>query len=999
MIRLVEDPSKIEAEEYLAEFISANGGETANNIAQTVEEALVSLGVEKKKVLAMVGDGASTMGSAAKKLKVSQVVCAAHRTNSAVKRSLKHSPFVAKLLNHCRLILEHFARSISGKSAVYSLQATYTDHPRKLIGYSETRWDSYYDALLRLIENAQALDEWYETAKPTMPGLTGLELQLLLHVVNLLGECKCLTTSLTEGDESRGPVPIFEVLSTLFEAIASLLCASKNHLRQWYCSHTGSIHPSTRIHKKITFSEKVDEIELQGQCAAFALSLAQALAHYFINEISSRDYGADTSFSMELAAAVFDRRWGECQQRILDSLQSLPSELTAAEQSFENWWRDNCGIYLTPRFLIEEPRIPKRVVNCATEGFKDLKSIEMEELGKTLALFGRNMMNAITTLKTQEMEHFRRACVAFGLESDVNSALKAHREILRSPSGMGKVNVFSRTSQRSPMRPLAPQPKFKIEDHLGEMVRSAPLRVPKDWISCAEVSEITSSLHFMAACFAMVSPTSVQIERAFSSATFLDQPSRANLSDDTFSNETLIRVNCIKMGMAQFGTILRWRGQEEIRSSISPQSSGLSTAVHHLSPSLSRKSSNSSPTSAHAAPVNSRRTSALRKIRSRPTASTTIAVPPPTFSHVSNSLPSTPISISTESPTPHESTTSEPNSRISSTLDTVVERIHAGTLSLLPPATAAEHYGEEGEEFESTKTRRIPEANPHGLSVGRQLQLDFCKRDSMDYTELRQMLADGRCGWSPSDVKNLPVVWGLSVRFDVESQFWDQLRKLIISRQKVYYSLLKENLIIPLRLPKKGRNYPAGLPPEYRVFIPKNWNKLALVGRQSNVNPYLGDWPRTKAEIDRMAAENGFKVGTAPGDGSCFFHSMVDVIRAEPQKIRKTKKNWTSREMRTAVVDHIMKNWDTLGPANVDDTPEDKKAWEQQMMVETEWADSAIVAGTASFFNIGIVTWTLRGPPMTVFPRGADEGGKIPTHQTFTLYNPFDYHYEPITPI
>lgn len=1005
MIRITSKAKGYAAEEFLVEFLSPEGGETADNIRKVVSQTLKALGIKKKRVLAIVGDGASTNESASKKLSISRVVCAAHRTNSAVKRAIANCPLIRKLLDHCRSILEFFVRSIASKKRVQSLQAAYSSNPRKLLGYSETRWDSYYDALLRLVENSRALHDWYKEAKPTMHGLTKEELALLFDVIEILARCKWLTSSLTGNDEHSSPVAIWEVLPTLILAISSLLRAAKTHLQKWYCAYSEKHKPSIRFRRRIKFDGEVDELALNGQSAAFALSLAQSLAHYFINDIASKDYDTNETFSMELAASVFHPGWERSKDRILKSFAASASELTPDQNNFENWWRDNCLTILSLESSITDRQVPKRVREVLRDGFGNLKKLEMGELCQALALFGRNMLVTIQELDAQRIEHFRRAGKQFGLESEVRPLLKNHTPPLGYYSEDDEIEMPPPTRQRKKATRSRTFPKFHFDNHFHEIAAAASSRPVADWITCSEVSTLTSSLHLMAVCFHLVSPTSVQIERAFSSATLLDQPSRANLSDATFANETLIRVNYLKMKEDEFDRILQGPGPEQVASQISAQLPGSPTASNPRSPSFSRKSSITPSVSRKTSPVQSRRTSELSKIQLPSTPSTALLTSQPTTFNMSTSSSSTSISISAASSDTREGDITDSNSSISTSFDKTVKHIRDGKLSLLSAATAAAYYGEADDGFVSTTTTksRSNETLPDhvkklNLSEGRQEQYRRCDTKSMSYNELRQMLADGRCGWDANDVKNLPVIWGLSVRLDVEAQFWEQFRQLIIDKEAVYHTALRDSLIILQPLPENPPNYPDGLPRDLHIPLTDRWNEVTPVSRWQLVTPYLGDWPRNKRAIVELATTYGLQLVTVPGDGSCFFHSMVKVLLAEPGKIQNRKKKWTSRELRAAVVKYMLENWDTLGPKDVDNTDAGRAAWEVQMLKQKTWAEPSVVIATATFFDIGIVTWTLLGPPMTIWPSGADLGGKIPDKQTVILYNPRENHYEPIVP-
>ncbi|XP_015232424.1 PREDICTED: zinc finger BED domain-containing protein 1-like [Cyprinodon variegatus] len=186
---------------------------TAENIACVKKSMMEEWGISNK-VTCVVTDGAPNMVACVRELKLRHHICVAHTMNLVVKKSLDQHPVLSgiqakawKLVGYCR-------SSTTVKEKLSQVQRHLGLQELKLMQEVETRWNSTYLMLQRLMELREPVGAALAGLQTDIPILTSEEFEIVRGCLSLLIPFYHATVELSaeETVSASKVIPLLKVL-------------------------------------------------------------------------------------------------------------------------------------------------------------------------------------------------------------------------------------------------------------------------------------------------------------------------------------------------------------------------------------------------------------------------------------------------------------------------------------------------------------------------------------------------------------------------------------------------------------------------------------------------------------------------------------------------------------------------------------------------------------------------------------------------------------------
>ena len=129
---------------------------TAENIGATLV-AITDKWNIKEKVCCVITDNANNIVAAVRNNKWNHLPCFAHTLNLLVTNSLQEVPEISAILQRCKNIVSYFHRSCKATNKLTAIQSRLNIDNHKLIQEVETRWNSSFYMLQRIVEQEEAI--------------------------------------------------------------------------------------------------------------------------------------------------------------------------------------------------------------------------------------------------------------------------------------------------------------------------------------------------------------------------------------------------------------------------------------------------------------------------------------------------------------------------------------------------------------------------------------------------------------------------------------------------------------------------------------------------------------------------------------------------------------------------------------------------------------------------------------------------------------------------
>ncbi|XP_032428162.1 zinc finger BED domain-containing protein 1-like [Xiphophorus hellerii] len=169
---------------------------TAENIACVKASLMEEWGISGK-VTCMVTDGAPNMVACVRELKLRHHICVAHTLNLVVKRALDQHPVLSGLRAKARKLVGYFRSSTTAKEKLTQVQLQLGMQATKLMQEVETRWNSTYLMLQRLVELREPVGAALAGLHTDIPFFTASEFDIVVACLSLLSPFYDATTELS----------------------------------------------------------------------------------------------------------------------------------------------------------------------------------------------------------------------------------------------------------------------------------------------------------------------------------------------------------------------------------------------------------------------------------------------------------------------------------------------------------------------------------------------------------------------------------------------------------------------------------------------------------------------------------------------------------------------------------------------------------------------------------------------------------------------------------
>ena len=157
---------------------------TAVYLAHKLSEAISTWELESKLHVA-VRDNAANIVSAMRHAKITDISCMAHSLQLVLRDALFTQTSVEAVVKKARKIVAHFKHSEQACRHLCDYQMSRDVPQHKLIQDIETRWNSTFLMLERLLEQQKAVN-LYNVERGTIESLTNAEWQLIARIVKIL---------------------------------------------------------------------------------------------------------------------------------------------------------------------------------------------------------------------------------------------------------------------------------------------------------------------------------------------------------------------------------------------------------------------------------------------------------------------------------------------------------------------------------------------------------------------------------------------------------------------------------------------------------------------------------------------------------------------------------------------------------------------------------------------------------------------------------------------
>ncbi|KAK0139038.1 Zinc finger BED domain-containing protein 1 [Merluccius polli] len=195
---------------------------TAENIARVKASLMEEWGITNK-VTCMVTDGAPNMVACVRELKLRHHICIAHTLNLIVKKALDQNPVFSGIRAKARKLVGFFRSSTTAKEKLTQVQLHLGMAKLKLMQEVETRWNSTYLMLQRLVELREPVGAALAGLQHDMPMITSDEFSIVGGCLSLLSPFYDATVELSaeENVSASKVVPLMKMLEqNLQEEIA-----------------------------------------------------------------------------------------------------------------------------------------------------------------------------------------------------------------------------------------------------------------------------------------------------------------------------------------------------------------------------------------------------------------------------------------------------------------------------------------------------------------------------------------------------------------------------------------------------------------------------------------------------------------------------------------------------------------------------------------------------------------------------------------------------------
>lgn len=547
---------------YMLHFSHSEVSETSQYLMETVDKALQKASIDPKAITCIVTDSGANMKGMAKKNGLPRVACLAHVIDNVCKSTMKNIKFMTEIQDCARRTIAHFNQSVTDCKLLVQIQKELGLLLKGLPSFSETRWNSFLQALDSLRANSEALSIWMDRTENSsnrhIKGLTEIQTKIMdlidPHLRFLFNLTEDMISQRADFDAQIGKRATFlkkgiQFINTLVLDGFLFIFDSWIDLQK---------DRSERIDLDATTLENDATQSANIFAAIFVLELAVRMRHYWLNRVLV-DLNSDQnhiSIDAILIKTICSLKWVDIDQEVESMLTSKRASQAEHVEEFLQAVRAT-----TDRSTIsgENTIESDDVVNSFVRNWKN---IDLDVLLTCFKMIRKGAIDDVETISSLANEHVERASAWYFSPAQKPSAVQETSPIVISPTDIDLTNNESNdvivensedehiSAKNAKKSKRAPKRKRKAAS--GSSSKSKPLYKPKivelDIVKFANVLLRVK----IAPC------SSVNAERSFSVATRRVLPQRSSLLPSNFEKEVQIIANYRLMPRQELYEALRW---------------------------------------------------------------------------------------------------------------------------------------------------------------------------------------------------------------------------------------------------------------------------------------------------------------------------------------------------------------------------------------------------------------------------------------------------------
>lgn len=1082
-----------ESEIFLA-FCFSSESETTEYIVTRLKEVFEEYHVPTSRLVALVTDRASNIKNVPKRLGLLGLTCGAHACHNAVEATLKSLICLIDLVKDVRSLIAQFNRSTAASSTLEAVQSENGIDPKRVISYSDNRWDSFFEACFRLLELGDEILNTIRKRKLKSGNLDNPQLRLLFVILRLLKPIKEFTDRLIHKNHPER-IDIINALRAAVDLFVDTSTSVLHNIQAFWKSEGEEKNASVKL------DSKLDADNVLGLSAAVSVIFLQFLHRYLFNVLLEQ-FSSDPSYiSLQCVGASLDERWKEAIKnasnaslaatilRDGDELPTIkgfsdnflelvveckslcdskdydidPTDIDVSPPSSQsNSSDDDANTYKQPSTAeinngtANQARSRQRTRNFArfaesaiaaleTEAetqnnfeFSDddtikplVTNFEIVDVEDMLSIFCglySTFVQNVNSIDSRLSDQLKRFCNHRNLydwlqststddastdsDSQANSDDDSDEYLgFHSWQSFDSQKLSSKTGNTSTTTERVTKEDLQ-EDEFWEDLRKRSQLLPRSvWLRVsAHLCDKSSLITLIHQALSTVPPSSVSIERDFSTATQLQSDLRMQLHPDMFASEVYIARNYTLIGFPKFLEVMKWNQSvghrtEELKRRLLESSSEASSPVT-LSPSLSTASTLITPTP-------SRRSSILTSPgdNSSTSSSNGRSSSSRTSVHRSNFTPNL--------ASPFRPATSKTSLEGLAKVAELEQRVFASdgfSLSLQSNGryTTDSHdlasivVDNVRERSKKRKEQTAPAPGDSHLSNRRHTILSYLNKPEFTQITWNSMVNDDRCGLS--DYKKLLAdVWTFASVQKLIGQLLSKMKESIRDEEVQLDKELQKwrrdmESTVANNHSSSAPNPTAATLDQPNQSSPTTNNDLSMndVAKQFEKLPGVRIIPARYPTLRQLLLANRIKTLPNDGQGNCFFLATSQVIAKLPVDSRKkierlVGENLDHLRLRAIAVEHIRAHWDTYknsrSPHGAAKRVQGKDKWLKALATEGTWADHLSVQALATELRVEFLVLRDKASEIVVGPPGV-----LPI-DTVHLVLHGEQHYEATAPM
>ncbi|XP_054288071.1 E3 SUMO-protein ligase ZBED1-like [Macrosteles quadrilineatus] len=196
-------------------------------LAEKIKQIAAEWGIQDDTVpIFSVTDNAANMVAAMRLLPWTHITCFAHTLQLALKDAKKNTTGMMSMLSAARSIVGHYKRSSSAQQRLHSYQKNLGKKEVELVQDCETRWNSEYQMLSRLVQQKEAISGELISSRSNINNLSMTEWKMAEEYIDIL--CP-LDEATTKASASKLPTMsmVYPLVSTIEDILEKRLREKK----------------------------------------------------------------------------------------------------------------------------------------------------------------------------------------------------------------------------------------------------------------------------------------------------------------------------------------------------------------------------------------------------------------------------------------------------------------------------------------------------------------------------------------------------------------------------------------------------------------------------------------------------------------------------------------------------------------------------------------------------------------------------------------------------